>query len=133
MIDIRNCNKIFLYNVKVDMRMGLKRLQSMVAINFPPSKILNSVFIFCSKDNKTIKMYYENEYGFWLLQNRITGRGAKFQIPDIIARNTVITRKQLEWLCQGLNVVNREIKHRELEERHYFYSSLFDSFMVFFI
>lgn len=51
MIDIKNCNKIFLYSVKVNMRMGIKKAQSMVAINFPKETIMDSDFIFCSKDN----------------------------------------------------------------------------------
>lgn len=31
----------------------------------------HSVFVFCSKDEKTIKIYYEDDYEAWLLQNRL--------------------------------------------------------------
>ena len=82
----------------------------MVAFNFSPAEIINSVFIFCSKSKKTIKIYYENEYGFQLLQNRLTA--GNFKWPEI-GEQVNIDRRQLDWLLKGLDV----IEHKPNKER----------------
>jgi hypothetical protein len=85
------------------MRMGLHKIQILVACNFSPKEIKHSVFLFCSSNGKTIKMYYEDDYGCWLLQNKIFD--GKFKWPKGLDIGTKISKKQLEGLCKGLEVI----------------------------
>jgi transposase len=71
MIHFDENKNIYIYSEYVDMRMGLPKIQLMVAMSFTKIEIRHSVFIFCSKDRKQIKLYYEDDYGVWLMQNRL--------------------------------------------------------------
>ena len=59
--------------------------------------------------------YYENEYGFWLLQNRITA--GTFKWPEI-GEKVKIDRRQLDWLLKGLDVVEHKPKP-QLDVKYY--------------
>ena len=115
MIRFDTINKIFLYSGPTSMRLGIYKIQQMVAFNFSPAEIINSVFIFCSKSKKTIKIYYENEYGFWLLQNRLTT--GNFKWPEI-GEQVNIDRRQLDWLLKGLDVIEHKPKP-QLDVKYY--------------
>lgn len=67
MIDIKKVKNLFLYTDEVDMRMGINKIESVLALSFSPLEILHSAFIFVSKNRKQVKIYYEDEYGKWLL------------------------------------------------------------------
>ena len=111
MVNFTKINKIHLYSGPTSMKMGIKKIQLLVALNFTPIEIIHSVFIFCSKNQKTVKIYYENEYGDWLLQNKI--EGGRFKWPQI-GESVEIDKRQLDWLFKGLSVVEnqpKEIKH----------------------
>ncbi len=108
MISFKTVNQIHIYTGATSMRMGIYKIQMLVAVNFSPAEIINSVFIFCSKDKKHIKMYYEDEYGYWLLQNKINQ--GNFKWPEIEEGNIKIDKRQLEWLLKGLDVIERKPK-----------------------
>lgn len=99
------------------MKMGIHKIQQLIAFSFSPAEMLNSVFVFCSKSRKCVKVYYEDEYGFWLLQNRITAGDFKWPDADGDGRITV-DRRQLEWLLKGLDVVERRPKP-QIEAKYY--------------
>lgn len=117
MIKFSESKNIYLYSEKVDMRMGLPKIQIIVASNFTKIEIRHSVFVFCSNDGKTIKMYYEDDYGAWLLQNRLFEK--RFKWPRGIEIGTRIDKKQLEGLCKGLEVI--ESKPKSVENRVDYY------------
>jgi len=101
-------NGIHLYSGPTSMRLGIYKIQQLIALSFSPAEMLNSVFVFCSKSKKAIKVYYEDEYGFWLLQNRITT--GDFKWPEAGDGRITVDRRQLEWLLKGLDVVERRPK-----------------------
>lgn len=105
MIDFRNCKNIYVYSEFIDMRLGIKKLQFLVGVNFSNSEIRNSVFIFCSSTEKQIKIYYEDDYGCWLLQNKLND--GKFKWPKL-TNNKTITKQQLIGLCKGLEVIESD-------------------------
>ena len=102
MICFDKIKNIYLYASSTDMRMGLPKIQTLVAFHYKPEEILHSLFIFCSSNKKTIKMYYEDEWGSWLLQNNISE--GTFKWP-MLGEQISIDRRQLTWLLQGLDVV----------------------------
>ena len=89
------------------MRMGMPKIQLMVAMNFSKMEIRNSVFIFCSKDKKQIRLYYEDDYGCWLLQNRLDD--GSFKRPKVL-NNIKITKDQMIGLCKGLEMIESDKK-----------------------
>ena len=60
---------------------------------------INGKFI----NGKTIKMYYEDDYGSWLLQNKLFE--GKFKWPKGLCIGTKISKEQLNGLCKGLEVI----------------------------
>ena len=108
MIRFDKINQIRLYSGPTSMKMGIHKIQQLIAFSFSPAEMLNSVFVFCSKNRKCVKVYYEDEYGFWLLQNRITA--GDFKWPDAGDGKITVDRRQLEWLLKGLDVVERRPK-----------------------
>lgn len=116
MIKFKESKNIYLYSENIDMRFGLKKAQIIVATSFDKIEIRHSVFVFCSKDGKAIKIYYEDDYGAWLLQNRMFE--GKFKWPQGLEIGAKINVQQLEGLCKGLEVieskkekVNQELKY----------------------
>lgn len=63
MIKFSERRNIYLYSENIDMRMGMNKIQILVASNFTSIEIRHSVFVFCSNNGKTIKLYYEDDYG----------------------------------------------------------------------
>lgn len=92
------------------MRMGLPKIQTLVAFHYKPEEIFHSLFIFCSGNKKTIKMYYEDEWGSWLLQNNISE--GTFKWPEV-GEKVSIDKRQLSWLLQGLDVIAKLPRPKE--------------------
>ena len=115
MIHFEENKNIYIYSEKVDMRMGMPKIQMMVAMNFTKTEIRHSVFIFCSKDRKQIKLYYEDDYRAWLMQNRLHDGGFKW--PSVLD-NVKITKTQLIGLCKGLEMIE-SYKPRKRKYEYY--------------
>lgn len=111
MINFKESKTIYLYSENIDMRFGLKKAQIIVATSFSKIEIRHSVFVFCSKDEKTIKIYYEDDYGAWLLQNRLFEK--RFKWPRGLEIGSKISKQQLEGLCKGLEVIESKVKKEE--------------------
>lgn len=107
MIRFDEAKNVYIYSERIDMRMGLPKIQMMVAFNFSKIEIRHSAFVFCSKDRKQIRLYYEDDYGCWLLQNRL--HDTNFKWPDL-SNNKIITKTQLIGLCKGLEMIESEKK-----------------------
>lgn len=116
MISFKENKRIYLYSEPVDMRMGMNKIQILVGANFNKMEIRHSVFVFCSSNRNQIKIYYEDDYGSWLLQNRLLDK--KFKWPSGLEIGTVITKEQLNGLCKGLEVI--ESKKELRQENDYF-------------
>jgi hypothetical protein len=65
------------------------------------------IFVFCSKNRKTIKIYYEDEYGTWLLINKINF--TKFKWPNQ-HRNEGYQVEDLKMILKGLKIVEEKQK-----------------------
>lgn len=116
MIKFSESKRIYLYSENIDMRMGMNKIQVLVGCNFSKIEIRHSVFVFCSSNGKQIKIYYEDDYGSWLLQNRLFD--GKFKWPKGLEIGSTITKQQLEGLCKGLEVVESK---RDNKEKKYDY------------
>lgn len=107
MIDYREVRKIYFYGQAIDMRAGMHTLQILLGCNFSPLAMMNTLFVFCAKDRKTIKIYYENEYGAWLLINKLDN--LKYQWPQLEAGKGY-RAEDLKAILKGLKVLEERNK-----------------------
>ncbi len=107
MIDKEKVKNIYLYSREIDMRFGMKKIQSMISLGFSPEKILHSAFIFVSRSHRQIKIYYEDEFGTWLMINKLSY--GKFQwIKE--GEYPRITHEDLDWLLKGVEIKTKREK-----------------------
>jgi len=109
MIDYREVKKIYFYGQAIDMRAGMHKLQILLCCNFSAIAMMNTLFVFCAKDRKTIKIYYENEYGSWLLINKLSY--LKYQWP-VLEAGKGYRIEDMKAILKGLKVLeerNKEI------------------------
>ncbi|MCF7930964.1 MAG: IS66 family insertion sequence element accessory protein TnpB [Acholeplasmataceae bacterium] len=109
MIDYRKIEKIYFYTQEIDMRAGMNKLQILLSCNFRPIEMMNTLFVFCSKNRKTLKIYFEDEYGTWLLINKINF--TKFKWPEIKNGNGYQV-SDLKQILRGLKIT--EEKNKEI-------------------
>ena len=105
-----NNRKYYVYSSEIDMRFGIKKAQLFIYTNFSEIEVLKSLFIFVSKNRKIVKIYYENEYGYRLMQNNLSDQ--KFKIP-FDTNNTPINKCQLEMFLKGMEVIEKRRKITE--------------------
>ena len=109
MIDYREVKRIYFYGQTIDMRAGMHKLQILLGCNFSPIAMMNTLFVFCAKDRKTIKIYYENEYGTWLLINKMSY--LKYQWPEL-EQGKGYRVADMKAILKGLKVL--EAKNKEI-------------------
>jgi hypothetical protein len=109
MIDYRDVRQIYFYGAAIDMRAGMQKLQLLLCCNFSPVAMMNTLFVFCSKDRKTVKIYYENEYGSWLLINKLSF--TKYKWPALEGGKGYRV-EDLKAILRGLKVM--EEKNKEI-------------------
>lgn len=109
MIDIKNIRGVYLYTSNVDMRFGIFAIQRILSLSFTPIEIIDSLFIFVSRDRKTIKIYYENEYGNWLFINKM--KYYKFQVKDL-NNATQISLNDVDKLLKGVELTSKIVKQK---------------------
>ncbi|MDD4184068.1 MAG: IS66 family insertion sequence element accessory protein TnpB [Candidatus Izemoplasmatales bacterium] len=107
MIDYRGVKKIYFYTKEIDMRAGMKKFQILLCCNFSPIAMMHTLFVFCSKDRKTLKIYYEDEYGTWLLINKISF--TKFKWPERISGSGYRV-SDLKQILRGLKIMEEKTK-----------------------
>ena len=107
MIDLSEVKNIYLYTSKVDMRMGISKIEAILSLSFNPIEMLNACFIFVSGNRRQIKIYYENEFGKWLLINKLSF--TKFMVPTLDNVKT-ITKRDLSLLLKGVMLIDERQK-----------------------
>lgn len=107
MIEVDKIKNIYVYTNKVNMRFGIYSIQKLLALRFKVEEIIDSMFIFVSRNRKTVKIYYENHYSMSLIINKL--KNYKFQVNDLID-GKIIEKEELEYLLRGgeLSCVQKE-------------------------
>ena len=85
-----------------DMRRSIDGLATTVKQVFQLDPFSQSLYLFCGKRNDRVKALYWEGDGFILLYKRLE-RG-RFQWPRNNKEARRITRQQLRWLLEGLNI-----------------------------
>lgn len=103
MIEWRNDIPIYLHRAPVDFRKSINGLSVIVveALQFPITE--PSLFVFCNKTRRQIKVLYWDVTGFALWQKRLEQdrfKWPKQQSTDIIS----LTHEQWCWLLRGFDL-----------------------------
>jgi transposase len=89
-----------------DMRKSIDGLAAIVTHSFELDPFDTSLFVFCNRDRDRLKILRWDTNGFWLYYRRLE-RG-RFRWPSMAVGQTVtITRRQLQWLLDGLEIEQR--------------------------
>lgn len=102
-----NVKSIYLYSHQIDMRVGMEKIQVMLSQNFSPMELLDSMFVFVSKNRKIVKIYYEDEFGRTLLTRKLNS--SKFKWPNF-DEGEKLSSKDLKYLLDGAEVTKYRSK-----------------------
>ena len=103
-IDFENA-KIYVRPGSTDLRKGITGLDEMKL-----SALSESVFLFCNKNHKLLKVIFWDKTGFWIAQKRLERATWPWPNTENIARE--ITNEQLLMLLSGIDFwhAHEEIK-----------------------
>ena len=87
----------------------------MVQVTFRLDPCSAALFVFCNRDRTKIKILEWEETGFWLHYRRLERGRIQWPARGAAATQTV-TRRQLQWLLDGL-ALDQPQAHRPLRGR----------------
>ena len=99
--------RVYLACGSTDMRKSIDGLAAIVCHVFEADLFTNSLFVFCNRGRDKLKILYWDHNGFWLYYRRLE-RG-HFRWPEQPTQKPLaITRRQLQWLLDGLSLEQRQ-------------------------
>lgn len=105
-LNINNNQRIYLCCTPSSFCGGVAAFQMKIRVFFKEEDIPNSYFIFCNKNKKQIKIYYEDEKGSYLTIYRL--HEGRFEFPEADGNAYKIDLRQLEWILEGMTILKRE-------------------------
>ena len=102
---------IYLACGSTDFRKQLEGLSSLVTMKFGLDPFQEDcVFLFCNKKRNAIKVLRYDRNGFILAQKKLLDE-MKFQWPSKQEEVKLITKQQVEWLLEGLEIEQKKAHH----------------------
>ena len=102
---------IYLAIGPTDFRKQISGLVALVQLQFGKNPFNeSSVFIFCNKKKDSVKILRYDRNGFVLAYKKLLER-MKFQWPKDPEEVKEISRKQVEWLLEGLSIEQKKAHH----------------------
>ena len=115
MLNDPGAERIYLACGATDMRKSIDGLAALVQLAFDLDLFVGSWFVFCNRDRDNLKLLRWEHNGFWLYYRRLE-RG-RFEWPKASdGRTCVISRRQLQWLLDGLPLEQKRA-HPEVRAR----------------
>ena len=103
---------IFIALIATDFRKQQNGLTSLVSLKFKLDPYSGkSVFMFCNKRHNSLRALRWDRNGF-ILVTKFLSDDMKFQWPKNQGEIRDITKRQLEWLLEGLQIDQKKV-HRE--------------------
>jgi len=115
MLSIQSVGQVHLAPGATDLRKSIDGLSVLVSAVFQLDLFSDRWFVFCNRQRDKLKILHWDHNGFWLHYRRLE-RG-RFRWPDHGREEPlVITRRQLQWLLDGLTIDQRQA-HRPVQAR----------------
>ena len=91
--------KVYLYPKQIDMRKSWSGLVSLVQHDMKLDIYQESLFVFCGRSNRLVKILYWDGNGFCIWMKRLEEGNFPFQSKG----SPEITRRELMWLLSGID------------------------------
>jgi transposase len=106
MLNLEPRGQVHLAPGATDLRNSIDGLAALVSAVFELDPFSDRLFVFCNRRRDKLKILRWDHNGFWLYYRRLE-RG-RFQWPQDGRESVVITRRQLQWLLDGLSIDQRQ-------------------------
>ena len=100
MLALTGATRIYLYRAPCDMRKSFDGLCGLVRLELGADPLSGSLFVFCNRRRKMIKLLYWDHDGLALWYKRLE-KGC-FSIPTISTVDNRIDRRQLTMMLEGV-------------------------------
>ena len=107
--------RVYLACGSTDLRKSIDGLAALVSHGFALDPFSDCLFVFCNRERNKLKILYWDHNGFWLYYRRLE-RG-RFRWPKTAEDEPrAISRRQLQWLLDGLDL-NQRRAHKSVAAR----------------
>ena len=114
MLNLESVKQVHLAPGATDLRKSIDGLSVMVSAVFELDPFSDLWFAFCNRRKDKLKILRWEHNGFWLYYRRLE-RG-RFQWPEHSGQTLSITRRQFQWLLDGLTIEQRQA-HRPVHAK----------------
>ena len=114
MLNIGSVEQVYLAPGATDLRKSIDGLSALVSAVFELDPFSDRWFVFCNRQRDKLKILRWDTNGFWLYYRRLE-RG-RFKWPVETGPALSITRRQLQWLLDGLAIEQKQA-HRPVNAR----------------
>lgn len=106
MLNGESVGQVLLAPGATDLRKSIDGLAAMVSAVFELDPFSDRWFVFCNRQRDKLKILRWESNGFWLYYRRLE-RGT-FRWPAQGGQTLTISRRQLQWLLDGLAIEQRQ-------------------------
>jgi transposase len=114
MLNAESVEQVHLAPGATDLRKSIDGLSALVSAVFELDPFSDQWFVFCNRQRDKLKILRWDHNGFWLYYRRLE-RG-RFKWPAQSGPALCISRRQLQWLLDGLSIEQRQA-HRPVRVR----------------
>ena len=114
MLNVESAGQIYLAPGVTDLRKSIDGLSVIVSAVFELDLFSDRWFVFCNRKRDKLKILRWDHNGFWLYYRRL--EKGRFKWPTGTGPALSITRRQLQWLLDGLTIEQRQA-HRPVHAR----------------
>lgn len=107
--------KVYLALGATDLRKSINGLAVLVSEHLEQDALSGNYFVFCNRTRSLLKLLYWDRNGFCLWMKRL--EQDKFRWPSSEKEVLCISRRQLNWLLEGLSLDQKEA-HSRLNYRY---------------
>ena len=102
MLNTASVNQVYLAPGATDLRKSIDGLSAIVSAVFEMDPFSEQWFAFCNRGRDKLKILRWDHNGFWLYYRRL--EKGRFKWPVKTGAALSISRRQLQWLLDGLNI-----------------------------
>jgi transposase len=106
MLNTESVGRVYLAPGATDLRKSIDGLSALVGAIFEMDPFSDQWFVFCNHQRDKLKILRWDHNGFWLYYRRLE-RG-RFKWPVQMSPILCISRRQLQWLLDGLTIEQRQ-------------------------
>ena len=106
LFDFKNIGNTYLLHESVDFRKGVVGLSYTLYENNYRDYACGDIFIFFSKNRKSLKVLYYSASGFELWQKKLSFLN-RYKIPLNLAENHILSKLEFEKLLGGYSILER--------------------------